>query len=584
MTVRYKNISNAARRFSILLLCLLTLAGNVAWANISEVDLRLNGKPLAINFSPTQYDYEIALPLTGSLSFSSTLDNPHESVSINMNGTEYSDHSIVALPQGETVLTYNVRNSNSDILATYTFKLTADKEPLSTDLRSLSIYQIMVASFQHGEGGAEGYSDFWNSPEQRKNGNLRGVIDALPYIKDLGMNAIWMTPIFDSSDNPEGDRIRATGYFPSDYFNIDPHFGTLDEFKELLQKAHDLNIYVFLDCSFGENCGHIKPSPSGLLPVMDFKGFLADNGDPTFTPTCVYPESLEFFKEVIRYWTSFGIDGWRLDSSYSLCQKGHNYWEDLRQVQLEECQKRIDAGEQWGILGFMLSEDWGEPANLTTVREGGLNTVMDTWWRWSVDEVLKNWCVATIKQLVSTPPTQRRYRSGVFPTAFLSNHDMSRIYERVGKDRDKLRMLHAAVVCQSQPVINYYGDEFGDKNGELIPPGYPDNYGRTSGHLTPNDADEEAQWTETRQYYHLRNDYPALWRGSLTSTDITDGFVITKVDPETDQTVIVAFPLADSSFTLPGPCIDLLSGDDVEGEINLYANRPQFFLLKAGAN
>ncbi len=575
----YKSVAGVAMRASFLFSCLLNFADIDAYAEIVDVDLRLNGKPIEVDFSPKQYEYEIALPLTGCLSFSCVLDNPQDVVSIDMNGSEYTDHSIVALPPKESVLVYKVKNNHSGI-TTYTFRITADKEPLSMDLRSLSIYQIMVASFLHGEGGAEGYSDLWTSPGERTNGNLRGVIDALPYIKDLGMNAIWMTPIFDSSDNPDGDKIRATGYFPSDYFTIDPHFGTIDEFKELLQKAHDLNIYVFLDCSFGENCGIVKPSPSGLLPVMDEEGFLADNGEKTWPPTCVYPESLEFAKEVIRYWTSFGVDGWRLDSAYSLCQNGHNYWEELRQVQLEECQKRIDAGEQWGILGLMLAEEWGDPQHLTTVREGGLNAVMDTWWNWRVIDVMNHWGLPAFKQLVTIQPTQRGYRSGVYPAAFLSNHDMSRIFDRIGNDRGKLRLLHAAIASSSQPVINYYGDEFGDRTGEGFHTEYGGHWGRTSGHLIPNDADEEAQWAETRRYYHLRSEYPALWRGTLTSTDIPDGVVITKVDPETDQTVLVAFPLGDSSFTLPGKCVDLISGEDIKGEIRLQSYQPRFFLMK----
>lgn len=582
MAKTYKILQHSAMRFSLLFLCLFNIACFHSFGAIQEVDLRLNGKPIKIDFSPNQYEYKIDLPLSGSLSFSAELDNAQEGVSINFNGKEYTDHSIVALSKGESILTYQVKNKDSEVSTSYNFIITSANDPLSRDVRSLSIYQIMVASFLHGEGGADGYSDLWASPGHRTNGNLRGVIDALPYIKDLGMNAIWMTPIFDSSDNPDiyGDKIRATGYFPSDYFNIDPHFGTLDEFKELIQKAHDLNIYVFLDCSFGENCGIVKPSPSGLLPTMDYEGFLADNGEKTYTPTVVYPQSLEFAKEVIRYWTSLGVDGWRLDSAYSLCQNGHNYWEDLKQVQLEECQKRIDAGEQWGILGLMLGEEWGDPQHLTTIREGGLDAVMDTWWHWVIIDVRRNWGIPNFKKLVTTEPTRRGYRSGVNPAAFLSNHDMARIYDRIGNDRDKLRMLHAAIVCTSQPVINYYGDEFGDKTGEGFNIDYGGHWSRTSGHLTPNNAEEEAQWKETRQFYRLRSDYPALWRGKLTSEDIPDGFVITKVDSETGQTVIVAFPFGETSFTLPGACIDLLSGESVEGNINLQTSHPRFFLLK----
>ncbi len=68
----------------------------------------------------------------------------------------------------------------------------------SEDWRSLTIYQVMVGSFLHGEDGAEGYDDMWRPAGERKDGNLRGVINALDHIKGLGVNAIWLTPIFDS--------------------------------------------------------------------------------------------------------------------------------------------------------------------------------------------------------------------------------------------------------------------------------------------------------------------------------------------------------------------------------------------------
>lgn len=71
-----------------------------------------------------------------------------------------------------------------------------------------------------------------------------------------------------------------------------------------------------------------------------------------------------------------------------------------------------------------------------------------------------------------------------------------------------------------------------------------------------------------------------MWRGDLTSVDIPEGFVITKVDPETGQTVIVCFSLSDSSYALPGQCTDLLNDSEVEGEISIKAYHPRFFLLK----
>ena len=77
---------------------------------------------------------------------------------------------------------------------------------LTGDPRELTIYQVMVASFQHDPAGAPGYKAMWGPDNAMKNGNLRGVINSLDHIKKLGANAIWMTPIFDSSTASGGDK------------------------------------------------------------------------------------------------------------------------------------------------------------------------------------------------------------------------------------------------------------------------------------------------------------------------------------------------------------------------------------------
>ena len=67
------------------------------------------------------------------------------------------------------------------------------------DYRGLTMYQVMVGSFIHSENGAQGYSEMWGPDNETKDGNLQGVIEALQHIRSLGANAVWLTPIFDST-------------------------------------------------------------------------------------------------------------------------------------------------------------------------------------------------------------------------------------------------------------------------------------------------------------------------------------------------------------------------------------------------
>ena len=170
----------------------------------------------------------------------------------------------------------------------------------SEDWRALTIYQIMVGSFMHGDDSAPGYQALWGPDHQRKNGNLKGIIQSLDYIKSLGVNAIWLTPIFDSSEATGGEKLQASGYFCNDYFKIDPHFGTEDDLRELVDRAHERGLYVILDGVFGHHGGVSHPSPAGH--TIDSTPTFSDRGEDGGEGNVKYPESLDYFKEVATYW------------------------------------------------------------------------------------------------------------------------------------------------------------------------------------------------------------------------------------------------------------------------------------------
>src|SRR5262245_34346939 len=117
----------------------------------------------------------------------------------------------------------------------------------------LRIYEIMVESFVDGDPTRDYNAGYGTSHHK---GDLRGIINSLDYIKNLGMNAIWLTPVFDSHAGEafQGGGVNlnldATGYYTRDYFKIDPKFGSLADAQELVSKAHDKGLYVFFDGVF----------------------------------------------------------------------------------------------------------------------------------------------------------------------------------------------------------------------------------------------------------------------------------------------------------------------------------------------
>ena len=475
--------------------------------------------------------------------------------------------------------TLSITATNTVGTSTFSAEYTRDDStPVTTvtgDWRELSIYQIMVGSFQHGEGGASGYSDMWGPSGHRKNGNLRGIINALDYIKDLGMNAIWMTPVFDSTNGQGGEKLQATGYFCTNYFKIDPKFGTEAEFDELIQKAHERGIYVILDGVFGHHGGVNSASPKGkYIDTADG----TPNVHGSESGNIRYPRSLDYFKEVVRYWMERGVDGWRLDQCYQVYQGGHNYWNDLRKEVEAVAAERKARGEQWGTLAYMVGEDWTSAGNITVTQQDGLKSVMDFDGKDNLVNLSSG--VGSIGWFLESDASARGYRDdGVNPTIFLSNHDTARVGDAVDvNSRPKeLMTRHAAVAAYSGPACTYYGDEIGDKSGN----GNADNKARTSGRIDISQftANEKMVHDYVAKCFKARSENPALWRGSVSRKTEGKAEIITKTDSQTGNKVVVIFSESDTNVSIGGSGYDLINDRQVSGNVHVEAWVPAFIRL-----
>lgn len=433
------------------------------------------------------------------------------------------------------------------------------------DPRSLTIYQIMVASYQHGEGGAPGYKAMWGPDDALKNGNLRGIINALDSIESLGVNAIWLTPIFDSTKAQGGEKLQATGYFTNNFFKIDPNFGTEEEFKELVDKAHARGLYVILDGVFGHHGGVTEPSPSGHR--LDIQWVDSDRGPQGGQGNIAYPGSLDYIKEVATYWIDkYSVDGWRLDQAYQATQNGHNYWLEIRGAVDSLTQARHDRGEKWGTLGYMVGEDWGtaDVINRGVYRDGGLLSAFDFDGKELIsgpmqenlnEGLLNGWADAIT---VLSPPTSRGYLNDrVMPNLFLSNHDGARLADHFDPYDphyyEKMMTRYGILAAYSGPVTLYYGDEFADRSLETSG-GQKDNIARTSGHLGARNPGEARLKDFVTKAMKFRADNPAMWRGNaqfrtVTTADGARVLIVDKTDPESDNKVTVIF--SDADTTLP---------------------------------
>lgn len=459
----------------------------------------------------------------------------------------------------------------------------AKAAPVDRDAQqSLSIYQIMVASFMHDSTGAPGYTAMWGPDGERKNGNLRGIINSLDYIESLGVNAIWLTPVFDSSHALGGEKLQATGYFTNDYFKIDPHFGTEADFRELVDKAHSHGLYVILDGVFGHHGGVSTPSPSGYTINSTVSGNDRSEG----TGNVSYPGSLEYFKEVATWWIDkYGIDGWRLDQAYQACQGGHNYWNEIRGAVESLAAHRRAEGQHWGTLGYMVGEDWGNAATINTgvYKDGGLVSAFDFDGKTAISGPMQDYSSAGLENgwddIISVygTPCQRGYATdSVMPNLFLTNHDGYRLADRFDpKDPQyyEKQMTRIGILAgYNGPITLYYGDEMADRTLETSG-GQPDNVARTSGHLEPRNDGERRLRDFTAHAMTFRRNNPAMWRGTATFTKQrvgnADVLVIDKTDASTGNRVLIVFSDTDTTVPVHGV-----------GGIDVDAWRPEFVKIK----
>lgn len=457
------------------------------------------------------------------------------------NGTAYTNGTKITVGKGLTkgqkvTLTLYATDGTTPATATYTYEKT-DVVVITeaNDIDNLRIYQVMVCSFMDGDPNI-GYT--WQWAGYRANGDLQGVIDSLDYIKGLGMNAVWMTPIFETY--AKGERTQGhNGYFANDYFKIDVNFGTNEKFKELVEKAHNKGLYVILDGVLGHNAGsNIKASPlSGKTPNGSNPVNYQDGGD-----------SLQYYKDVVYYWIkNYKIDGWRFDQSYQLGpgdggqhkgQGGTNfYWDDIRKEVERACAENKAAGEKWGTLGYQVGEDWDSDAAIVrdtygNSNEKGLHSAFDFTARYNLCRNLarqeyntKDWEKDIDDVSLLVPKHHSIYPEWAHPNFFIGNHDVARFGDLINLStlhNNNYWKRHKAAISYmaawSGPITLYYGEEWGNKtdNKDIISMHVSRNNGKISGFT----SEEEELRQYTSKIMKLRAENSALWQ-EKTGTMLT---------------------------------------------------------------
>lgn len=328
-------------------------------------------------------------------------------------------------------------------------------------LNNAVFYQIFVDRFDIGDTNKDlSYVNLhWGdipTPKSFAGGDLKGITNRLEYLKELGVNALYLTPIFKSKSNHK--------YDICDYYNVDDHFGGNSSFKELVEKAHSLGIRVVLDGVFN-HCSE------DLLQFQDvvkngksskYYNWFIINGDKVdrkrgnyeYFGVCKYMPKLntssfelqDFLIDVALHWIKeYDIDGWRLDVSDEV---SHDFWRKLRSEVKGIKSDAILLGENWhDAYPYLRGDEYDGIMNYALTK-----ALMDYY----VNNSLSSEGLA---QRLSALYIRNKRGINHMMLNLLDSHDTHRFYTLVGKNMDKLISSLAIVFCHCGSTCIYYGTE-----------------------------------------------------------------------------------------------------------------------------
>ncbi|MDM5326572.1 alpha,alpha-phosphotrehalase [Neobacillus sp. CF12] len=362
------------------------------------------------------------------------------------------------------------------------------------------VYQIYPKSFYDSTGNG--------------TGDIQGIIGKLDYLKELGVDVLWLTPIYKSPQ-------RDNGYDISDYYNIQEEYGTMDDFDQLLEQAHKRGIKIIMDIVINhtstEHEWFKQAKSSKDNPYRDF--YIWKDGKDGLPPTnweskfggsawqwdettgqyylhlfdvtqadlnWENPKVREALYGMMHFWLKKGVDGFRLDVINLISKDqqfpqddsdGRKFYTDGPRIHefLHEMNQEVFSKYDIMTVGEMSSTSIDNCIRYTNPREEELNMTFsfhhlkvdypngDKWTKADFDfhalkDILSKWQVEMNK-------------GGGWNALFWCNHDQPRVVSRFGDDKqfhkESAKMLATTIhMMQGTPYI-YQGEEFGMTNPEF---------------------------------------------------------------------------------------------------------------------
>jgi glycosidase len=436
----------------------------------------------------------------------------------------------------------------------------ATPEPSAVDTSSVAAADpgsVLAEGWQHGafaEIFVRGYKD----SDGDGIGDLRGLTQSLDYLRDLGVRGIWLMPITRSQD-------RDHGYAVSDYRDIEPAYGSLADFDELLRQAHARGIGVIIDYvinhSAASNPIFVDASRSGDSRYRSWyvwrdvapAGWKIMGKDPWVrTPNGAYlaqfsatmpdfnllnPEVVAYHKDNLRFWLNRGVDGFRFDAVTHLVEYGPDSWYDqpADYALMNEFRGLVDTYSH----RYVVCEATRNAAAYAAPGACGAAFALDRG-PLIVDAARgKQDAIRAVADFFSNAPPSM--------ATMISNHDLfagERLWDQVEGDAAQYRLAAATYLLQPGTPFIYYGEEIGMSaapglsgdpklrtpmswNHDPVNAGFSSAkpYRVVAANAGQQNVDSQKAIPDSLLSYYkalldLRNRYPSIARGSYESPTV----------------------------------------------------------------
>ena len=375
------------------------------------------------------------------------------------------------------------------------------------------VYQIMIDRFCDGD--PDNNYDLSDEINAYQGGDLQGIINKLNYIKELGVTAIWLSPVYQG--------IGYHGYHITNFLRVDPHFGNKQLLKELITKAHQLDLKVILDFvpnhTSNQHRFFLAAQSDKESPYYDWYNFI--NWPNEYEKFCGIDElpsvntdnpevrNYIIYEQALHWLLDYDVDGFRLDYAFG---PSHDFWTEFRKVIKE-----------YKPEAYIFGEVWESPREIKKF-EGELDGCFDFSIVWSFRELFIYESKSISEFIADLDYIDDYYDQEFILNRFLDNHDMDRFLWEAQGNKEKLKLAATCQFTLAGAQFIYYGTEVGLSQQE---PCSDDNTGKiifdnSREFMLWGAEQDKSLYNFYQQLCKIRNNHQALITGERQDLVVED--------------------------------------------------------------